>query len=80
MAEQKLSKLEHKLLSYIARYVDRYGFQPSYREIALEWGYRSPGYISALVAKLKERGVVFAAGARAIEFNYKHYIDAKEPK
>lgn len=73
--KKTLSRLEHKLLSYIATFVDKHGYQPTYREIAVEWGYKSPGYIHALVSRMKDRGIVSVRGFRAVHFDYKTYID-----
>ena len=70
----KITKLEHKLLCHIAVHTEKHGYQPTYREIAEDWGYRSPGYIHALVLKLKKRGVVVVNGYRAVSFDYKNYL------
>lgn len=69
-----LSKLERKLLHHIAKHIDTRGYQPSYREIADDWGYRSPGYIATLVSKLEKRGVVKAIGQRALAFDHHSYL------
>lgn len=68
-----LSNLERKLLRHIAAETRKNGYQPTYREIAKDWGYSSPGYIATLVSKLEERGVVESKGQRALYFNHHHY-------
>lgn len=73
----KMTGLEQKLLCHIASFVDKHGYQPTYRQIALDWGYRSPGYIHALVGKLKKRGIVEVEGYRAVSFDYKKYLSTK---
>jgi SOS-response transcriptional repressor LexA len=65
-----LSEIERKLLQHIANHIKTCGYQPSYREIAKSWGYRSPGYIAALVSKMRKRGVIKSKGNRALIFDF----------
>lgn len=69
-----LSFLERKLLKHIASHINTTGYQPSYREIAEAWGYKSPGYIATLVSRLEKRGVVKAVGQRALAFDHHSYL------
>lgn len=73
-----LSLLEQKLLRHIAVQTRKNGYQPSYREIANAWGYKSPGYIATLVGKLEERGVVKTRGSRAVAFNHHTFLEPRE--
>jgi len=71
----ELTKMQRRLLRYIATHVDRYGFQPSMREIADQFGLRSASGIMAHMRRLEAKGIVRCAGsARSIEFDWRKYI------
>jgi SOS-response transcriptional repressor LexA len=46
------------MLQVVAYWVGHLGIQPSYGEIARQLGYRSKGYIHAMVRSLRRKGVV----------------------
>jgi SOS-response transcriptional repressor LexA len=73
-----ITELEDKLLRHIAAETRKNGYQPSYREIAKDWGYSSQGYIATLVVKLENKGVVRRKGCRAVAFNHQQFLGAKE--
>jgi SOS-response transcriptional repressor LexA len=68
-----LKPLEKKLLRHIAAHVRKHGYQPSYREMANEWGYSSIGYIAALINKMEKKGLVRCIGPRAVAFDHNSY-------
>lgn len=71
----ELTKMQRRLLRYIATHVDRYGFQPSMREIADQFGLRSASGVMAHMRRLEAKGIVRCAGsARSIEFKWKEFV------
>lgn len=71
----ELIATERQMLEFIARQIDKYGCQPSMREIADELGYSSPGYIPKLVEGCTKKGYITAQhGARAIVFNWREFV------
>jgi SOS-response transcriptional repressor LexA len=70
-----LAPPERKLLALIAWHVTANGYQPSYREIAAMYGWKSIGYVQHLVARLARKGVVVPKGARALSFAWREYLD-----
>ncbi len=47
-----------RIIAYIAEFSDRYGFSPTYREIADGLGYASVSTVHRHIAELKETGLI----------------------
>lgn len=75
MKTPRLTPPEQRLLSLVAWHVAAYGYQPSYREIAALYGWKSIGYVHVLVNRLARKGVVVPKGARALSFAWREYLD-----
>lgn len=75
-----LTDREQEVLEYVAQHIDRWGFQPSYREIAEHLGWASAGYVTVLFTRMENRGVLARMGLRAIEFQWKNYLPNKRGK
>lgn len=70
----ELTDNEERMLRFVAKSIDRHGYQPSMREIATELGFSSPGYIPKMVEACIAKGVVRkTVGARAISFNWRDF-------
>lgn len=53
---------QREVLAWLARYVERYGYGPTYREVQAALGYRSPNAVRVHVLALQRRGLVVSEG------------------
>lgn len=66
---------EIRFLRYVARHINKYGFQPSYREMMSEFGWSSLNAPRSLVKNLQRKMLVSKRYfARAIEFDWRSYL------
>lgn len=64
-----------RLLNIIADHIWLYGYQPSIRELAEMFRYKSVGYIQFLLQDLHNRKVVrIVSKARGVEFQWQQYV------
>jgi hypothetical protein len=54
--------------------VNKYGCQPSYRELAESLGYFSTGYVQLLIKEMERDKLVVSMGARALSFKWRDYL------
>jgi len=73
-----LTPREHELLIVIADSIDQKGVQPSYRELARLFRYKSLAFIAQMVKNLVKKKEVTVCGARGISFNWRSYVTKKE--
>jgi SOS-response transcriptional repressor LexA len=74
LQRERREKKKNLLLRMIARSVDKYGFQPSYREIASALGYESVGYVHHLIGEMQAERRVVSKGARALQFKWREFV------
>ena len=72
-----LTPREHELLVLIADSIDQTGVQPSYRELARLFGYKSLNFIAQMVKNLVKKKEVTNCGARGISYNWRTYVTKK---
>lgn len=80
MARVKYDKQgkQRRLLHLIADHIWLHGYQPSYRQLASTFGYRSVGYIQALLEDLERKKLVkLDSRARAVVFPWRKYVTEK---
>lgn len=66
---------EIRFLQYVARHIDKYGYQPSYREMMSEFGWGSLNAPRSLVKNLiRKRLVLRHVAARGMEFDWRAYL------
>lgn len=78
MSEQTrgLTRRQEKILRYVAKHIDKYGFQPSLREIGTQFGIISPNGVAGHFRSMERKGYVkLATAPRAIAFDWKSFID-----
>lgn len=64
-----------RLLNHIADHIWLHGYQPSIRELAELFRYKSVGYIQFLLKDLHDRKVVrIVSKARGVEFQWQQYV------
>lgn len=68
-----LTDFERRVLGYVATEILQWGVQPTYRDIAQFCGYSSPGFITVVMDRLEQKGVIERIGSRAILFDWKFY-------
>jgi hypothetical protein len=78
MDKATITGTQMRILTYIAQHIEDRGFQPSYREIASHFGWKSLGYISYTVRALKTKGIVLGSGPRAVQFAWRNYVGNPE--
>ncbi len=71
---EQRQKRKTLLLRIIARSVNKYGCQPSYRELAESLGYFSTGYVQLLIKEMERDKLVVSMGARALSFKWRDYL------
>lgn len=79
--KRPLTEKQKQILRYIARHIDRLGFQPSYQEIAERFrlGHRSAA--AAHLRALERKGVVMLNGeSRAVAFRWKLWCRKRSRK
>lgn len=54
-----------EMLCYISRYIDKYGFAPTYRQIGKAMGIKSPSGVANIVDRLIERGFLVKSERKA---------------
>lgn len=67
---------EREALRLVADSINQRGFQPSYREIAAAFGWKSPNAVKQMIDGLKQLGVVLPgySHSRAIQFKWKEWV------
>ena len=55
---EKLTKKQYEVLDYIKKYIVKYGFPPSVREIGSALGLSSPATVHTHIKKLEEKGMI----------------------
>jgi len=75
-APRALTAREVRMLRFVANRIDECGFQPSYREICNEYGWKSPNAVAQMIVTLKRLGVVRVGEhhSRAIGFAWKEWV------
>jgi len=68
---------EFELLTLVADSIDQTGVQPSYRELAHLFGYKSLNFIAQMVRNLVKKKEVTNYGARGISYNWRNYVTKK---
>jgi len=71
---KKLTNQQRRVLSCIAKSIDRYGFQPSYRDIMKRFGFASPGAVTGHLKAAEKKGACKRRGSRALEFEWREYL------
>jgi repressor LexA len=80
MAKQQqldpLTERQEAILCHIARHIDRYGFQPSIREIGEQFRIRSPNGVVCHLKAMERKGYLSlnSMTARGIQFDWKEYV------
>jgi SOS-response transcriptional repressor LexA len=71
-----LTVKQKDILTYIARSINRHGYQPAIREIGEEFGIRSPNGVMFHLRSMQRKGHIKMTPqmARAISFQWKDYI------
>lgn len=71
-----MTKTQVQLLKFIARHIDQYGFQPSYREISEHFDWRSTNAVRNHMLILEKAGAILMTGeSRAIHFNWRQWLE-----
>lgn len=78
--EVSVTKSQMKILKYIAKSIDETGCQPSYRDMCVKFGWSSPNMPASCIDDLERKGVVVKKGARALEFDWRYYLDRRSSK
>jgi repressor LexA len=67
---------QEQILRYIAAHIDKYGYQPSIREIGDRFGIRSPNGVCQHIRRLEKKGIIRAADkcSRSLEFDWKSFL------
>lgn len=71
----EVTPAQKKLLQHIATCIDKTGCQPSYRDICRCFGWQSTNAPASYINSLEKKGVVVKHGSRAIEFNWRQYLE-----
>lgn len=75
MTTRPLTETQKNVLRYIARHIDRMGFQPSYAEIAVHMGWACKSATLQCLRAIERKGViVLNREARAVQFRWKLWI------
>lgn len=69
-----LTKTQRRVLSAIAKCIHKFGYQPSYRELARSFGYTSPGAITAHLRACEKKGACQRVACRAVSFEWRDYL------
>lgn len=65
---QKLTPAQKRVLEYILKYIDEYGYSPSYRDVGAQLDLASPASVWEHVRNLAKKGYLrFSQEARSIE-------------
>ncbi len=74
MTAAPLTEKQKDVLRYIARHIDKLGFQPSFREISDHFGWKSPVSARHHLLAMEKKGVVVLGGeSRAVSFYWKRW-------
>lgn len=68
-----LTKREEKFLRLVATGIDQLGIQPSYRDAAIEMGYKSVNSVASIVRALTRKGIVKPT-TRGVVFEWRQYL------
>ena len=70
-----LTDRQESILRHIAKHIDRYGFQPSIREIGEQFKIRSPNGVVCHLRAMERKGYLSlnSMTARAISFNWQDW-------
>ena len=75
MAKPKdLTKTQDEILTYTAKSIQEYGYQPSYRDMCQAFGYASLNSVTQHLAKAEKKGYCQRVANRAVMFNWKEYL------
>ena len=77
MKEQEpLSDRQEAILRFVARHIDKHGWQPSIRDIGDHFGIASPNGVASHLRAMKRKGYVSPnpTTARAISFEWKKFL------
>lgn len=78
MATSRAIASQHRLLQIVADSIWIHGCQPSLRELAVEMGWSSIGYVQFLLSRLKEEGVIEDDHyARGLRFDWQSFVTDK---
>jgi SOS-response transcriptional repressor LexA len=72
-----LTPREHELLVLVADSIDQTGVQPTLRELARMFGYKSHNFVAQMVRNLVKKKEVTNYGARGISYNWRNYVTKK---
>ena len=72
--KQPLTDKQRKILMHIAKSIDKYGYQPSYREIMTKFGFSSPGAVTGHLKSCEKKGACKRHGCRSVEFAWREYL------
>ena len=72
----RITDTQMRIVQYICTFADQYGYQPSYRQIAQHFNWKSLGYIAYTIRRLKTKGFVESSGPRAVVFtqDWRNYV------
>lgn len=71
---ESLTDRQLEILRYVARHIDRHGWQPSYREIGRRFRIRSPNGVRCHFKSMEAKGIVKVHTHRSIEFPWREYL------
>ena len=77
--KKKLTPRQKQILIYVAKHIDRHGWQPSIRDIGAEFGISSPNGVVCHLKAMAHKGYLSfnEATARALEFDWKSFVNQK---
>lgn len=75
--EVKVTGTQMKILKYVAKSIDETGVQPSYRDMCVHFGWASPNMPACCIDDLEKKGIVTKRGSRAIEFDWRYYLERR---
>jgi len=76
MQQQELTERQQSILRFIARHINKHGYQPSLRELGAEFGIKNPNGVLCHLRSMERKGHVSLLGstARAVQFKWKEYL------
>jgi len=72
----ELTERQEEILRYVASHVDKFGHQPSFRELMDHFDIKSPNGISCHFKAMERKGVLLVnrRASRAIIFSWKDWL------
>lgn len=64
------------LLRIIADSIQSTGLQPTFRQIAVQIGHLSPGWVHVRMEAMHKAGIIVRRGVKGIEFDWSYYTTA----